>query len=109
MEIENDSLARLAHAHGMTDLEFEERSRIEAEVAAQQVIRQWQEEEARRDEWCEGAGIPSIDEFPPLSAEDLAAIERDEAEVARRVAEAREREANTDFSILTDEEMGGDW
>ena len=65
---ENDSLARLAHAHGMTDLEFEERSRIEAEVAAQQVIRRWQEEE-----------------------------------------EAREREANTDFSILTDEEMAGDW
>ncbi len=42
---DNDSLARLAHAHGMTDLEFEERSRIEAEVAAQQVIRRWQEEE----------------------------------------------------------------
>ena len=59
-------------------------------------------EEARRDEWCEGAGIPSIDEFPPLPAEDLAAIEREEAE-------AREREANTDFSILTDEEMSGDW
>ena len=67
MQNENDSLARLAHAHGMTDLEFEERSRIEAEVAAQQVIRRWQEEEAR------------------------------------------EREANTDFSILTDEEMAGDW
>ena len=67
MENQNDSLARLAHAHGMTDLEFEERSRIEAEVAAQQVIRRWQEEEAR------------------------------------------EREANTDFSILTDEEMAGDW
>ena len=67
MQNENDSLARLAHAHGMTDLEFEERSRIEAEAAAQQVIRQWQEEEAR------------------------------------------EREANTDFSILTDDEMAGDW
>tara|TARA_Y100000588_G_scaffold99592_1_gene108147 strand:- start:861 stop:1190 length:330 start_codon:yes stop_codon:yes gene_type:complete len=109
MEIENDSLARLAHAHGMTDLEFEEREAVLADLAQQQVIRRRMEEEARRDEWCEGAGIPSIDEFPPLSAEDLAAIERDEAEVARRVAEAREREANTDFSILTDEEMGGDW
>ena len=68
MQNENDSLARLAHTHGMTDLEFEERSRIEAEVVAQQVVRRWQEEE-----------------------------------------EAREREANTDFSILTDEEMSGDW
>jgi len=66
-------------------------------------------EEARRDEWCEAAGIPSIDEFPPLSAEDLAAIERDEGEVARRVAEAREREELTNFSMLTDEEMAGDW
>ena len=65
---ENDSLARLAHAHGMTDLEIEERESVLAEVAAQQVIRRWQEEE-----------------------------------------EAREREANTDFSILTDEEMAGDW
>ena len=45
MENENDSLARTAHAFGMTDLEFEERSRIDREVAAQQVIRRWQEEE----------------------------------------------------------------
>ena len=80
---------------------------IQAEAELMRLERE--AEEARRDEWCEGAGVPSIDEFPPLSAEDLAAIERDEAEVARRVAEAREREANTDFSILTDEEMGGDW
>jgi len=42
---DNDSLARTAHAFGMTDLEFEERSRVEAEVAAQQVIRKWQEDE----------------------------------------------------------------
>tara|TARA_Y100000590_G_C15572948_1_gene959328 strand:+ start:284 stop:487 length:204 start_codon:yes stop_codon:yes gene_type:complete len=67
MEIENDSLARLAHAHGMTDLEFEEREAVLADLAQQQVIRRRMEEEAR------------------------------------------EREANTDFSILTDEEMGGDW
>ena len=45
MENENDSLARLAHAHGMTDLEIEERESVLAEVAAQQVIRRWQEEE----------------------------------------------------------------
>lgn len=45
MQNENDSLARTAHAFGMTDLEFEERSRIDREVAAQQVIRRWQEEE----------------------------------------------------------------
>lgn len=41
----NDSLARTAHAFGMTDLEFEQRSQVEAELAAQQVIRRWQEEE----------------------------------------------------------------
>jgi hypothetical protein len=29
----------------MTDLEFEARSRLESELAAQQVIRRWQEEE----------------------------------------------------------------
>ena len=46
-------------------------------------------EEARRDEWCEGAGIP-VDPF-------TAALE------------AKEREENTDFSMLTDEEMAGDW
>lgn len=40
-----DSLDRIAHVFGMTDLEFEERSQVEAEVAAQQVIRRWQEEE----------------------------------------------------------------
>ena len=32
MEIDNDSLARTAHAFGMTDLEFEERSRLAREV-----------------------------------------------------------------------------
>ncbi len=45
MENENDSLARTAHAFGMTDLEFEQRSKVEAELAAQQVIRQWQDQE----------------------------------------------------------------
>lgn len=42
---DNDSLARTAHAFGMTDLEFEQRSQVEAELAAQQVIRKWQEQE----------------------------------------------------------------
>jgi len=69
MENENDSLARLAHANGMTDLEFEEREAVLAEIASQQVIRRRMQEEE----------------------------------------EAREREANTDFSMLTDEEMSGDW
>ena len=41
----NDSIARTAHAFGMTDLEFEQRSQVEAELADQQVIRRWQEEE----------------------------------------------------------------
>ena len=66
MDNENDSLARLAHAHGMTDLEIEERESVLADLAQQQVRRRMEEE-------------------------------------------AREREANTDFSILTDEEMSGDW
>jgi len=88
---------------------------VEAQAEIERLERE--AEEATRDEWCEGAGIPSIDEFPPLSAEDLAAIDRDEAEVARRVAEARERaefggftrEELTDFSMLTDEELKGEW
>ena len=66
MENENDSLARLAHAHGMTDLEIEEREAVLADLAHQQVVR-------------------------------------------RRIEEEKEREANTDFSMLTDEEMSGDW
>ena len=45
MEIENDSLARLAHAHGVTDLEFEEREAVLADLAQQQVIRRRMEEE----------------------------------------------------------------
>ena len=40
-----DSLDRTAHVFGMTDIEFEEHSRIESELAAQQVIRRWQDEE----------------------------------------------------------------
>lgn len=45
MENINDSLAQTAHAFGMTDLEFEERSQIESEIASQQVLRRWQEQE----------------------------------------------------------------
>ena len=41
----NDSLTRLAHATGMTDIEFEEHSRIESELAHQQVVRQWEEDQ----------------------------------------------------------------
>jgi hypothetical protein len=44
MENENDSLARTAHVFGMTDLEFEARSQLEAELAAQQVIRRRMED-----------------------------------------------------------------
>ena len=88
---------------------------IEAQAEIERLERE--AEEAARDEWCEGAGVPHIDEFPALSPADLAAIERDEAEVARRVAEARERaefggftrEELTDFSMLTEDELKGDW
>ena len=45
MENENDSLARLAHAHGMTDLEIEEREAVLADIAHQQVVRRRMEEE----------------------------------------------------------------
>ena len=48
MENENDSLARTAHAYGMTDLEIEEREAVLAEIASQQVIRRRMEEEADR-------------------------------------------------------------
>ena len=57
--IDRDSLSRLAHATGMTDVEFDERSLVEAQLASDaQQVRRWKEEEACRDEWCEGAGIP---------------------------------------------------
>ena len=49
MENENDSLARTAHVFGMTDLEFEARSQLEAELAAQRVIRQRIELEAQEE------------------------------------------------------------
>ena len=48
MDIDQDSLSRLAHASGMTDVEFDERAQVAANLA----------EEAQRDEWCEGAGVP---------------------------------------------------
>jgi|TARA_A100001015_G_C14565155_1_gene546937 hypothetical protein len=48
MENENDSLARTAHAFGMTDLEIEERESVLAEIASQQIIRRRMEEEADR-------------------------------------------------------------
>jgi len=35
-----DTLDRTAHIFGMTDVEFEKQSRIESEIAAQQIIRQ---------------------------------------------------------------------
>ena len=82
---------------------------IKYEKPEKRLARQAAEEEAIRDTYCEGAGVPSIDEFPPLSAEDLIAIERDEAEVARRVADSRKREELTDFSMLTEDEMSGNW
>ncbi len=41
----NDSLTRLANATGMTDIEFEERSRSESDLAHQEVIRQWEDDQ----------------------------------------------------------------
>ena len=45
MIIDHDSLSRLAHATGMTDVEFDERSQVEAEVAAQQQVRRRMEDD----------------------------------------------------------------
>jgi hypothetical protein len=45
MTINNDSLSRLAHATGMTDVEFDERSQVEAELACQQQIRRRMEDD----------------------------------------------------------------
>jgi len=67
MENENDSLARTAHVFGMTDLEFEARSQLEAELAAQQVIRQRIEleaqEEAEMPEVHRNHEEPSFDQY----------------------------------------------
>lgn len=45
MENENDSLARLAHANGITDVEMDQRQAILEEIAAQQVVRRRMDEE----------------------------------------------------------------
>tara|TARA_Y100000592_G_scaffold100462_1_gene180650 strand:- start:1989 stop:2240 length:252 start_codon:yes stop_codon:yes gene_type:complete len=62
----NDSLARTAHAFGMTDLEFEQRSQVEAELAAQQVIRRWQEEEEALAESFDALKLFDEEENPHL-------------------------------------------
>ena len=61
MENENDSLARLAHAHGMTDLEIEEREAVLADLAHQQVIRRRMEEEQ------DALNLFDEEEFPYLN------------------------------------------
>ena len=59
---DNDSLARTAHAHGMTDLEIEEREAVLAEIASQQVIRRrMEEEEAERQALREFSENEDID------------------------------------------------
>ena len=68
---------------------------IEAQAEIERLERE--AEEASREEWCEGAGLPVAPFTEALEAK------------ARLEAEAREREANTDFSMLTDDEFAGDW
>ena len=79
MDIDHDSLSRLAHATGMTDVEFDERSRVEAEA---QQAREREEEEAQRDQWCEGAGVP-----PDPFEEGLKAVAR-QREINRQAMES---------------------
>lgn len=43
--LDNDSLSRLAHAEGMTDVEFDERAQVADEVAAQQQVRRGMEDD----------------------------------------------------------------
>jgi len=62
----NDSLARTAHAFGMTDLEFEQRSQVEAELASQQVIRRWQEEKQALVESFDALKLFDEEENPHL-------------------------------------------
>tara|TARA_X000001036_G_scaffold107901_1_gene101047 strand:- start:2037 stop:2240 length:204 start_codon:yes stop_codon:yes gene_type:complete len=50
---DNDSLARTAHAFGMTDLEFEEREAVLAEINSQQVIRRRMEDEQSLRDFCD--------------------------------------------------------
>ena len=61
-----DSLDRTAHAFGMTDLEFEERSQVEAEIASQQIIRRWQEEEQILRESFDALSLFDEEENPHL-------------------------------------------
>ena len=74
---------------------------VRAMAELEDVIARNKAQEAERDEWCEGAGVP-VDPFT-------------EALEAKREADERAefggftREELTDFSMLTDEEMEGDW
>ena len=61
-------------------------------------------EEAIRDEWCEGAGVP-VDPFTEALEAKREADERAE----RAEFGGFTREELTDFSCLTDEEMAGEW
>lgn len=45
---DNDSLARTAHAYGITDVEMEQRQALLDEIAAQQVVRRRMEEADRQ-------------------------------------------------------------
>ncbi len=94
---DNDSLARLAHATGMTDVEFDERSQVEANLA----------EEAQRDEWCEGAGVPP-DPFA-VAFEEVAKV-RHQAMVAQAEADQLfwQEQDQTDDG-LPPEQVDHDW
>jgi len=70
---------------------------VRAMAELEDVIARNKAQEAERNEWCEGAGVP-VDPFTKA----LEAKER--AEFGGFT-----REELTDFSMLTDEEMEGDW
>ena len=62
---------------------------VRAMAELEDVIARNKAQEAERNEWCEGAGVP----VAPFT----------------KALEAKAREENTNFSILTDEEMKGEW
>ena len=68
MTIDYDSLSRLAHATGMTDVEFDERSQVEAELACQQQIRRRMEDEQFEADMLDLAGCS--DPYAPARPSD---------------------------------------
>ena len=64
MEYENDSLARLAHANGITDVEHEERLRELARISAE--VEQEKERQRLDEEGLMPSADPELENFPSV-------------------------------------------